>query len=212
MDIKYSNSSLKILAAAEKVFVEKGYDGSRVDEIAERAMINKSQLYYYFGSKENILKELMKKNIREAEEIVDQSFNISEILSQESFEKFIGKLFDFFKTKENIIRIAMIEMFKTNSSDITIFEMFAPLYKKIEVSVERMGLSVEKNSQLISFFFLDIMPLLTFITFSSKFSQYYGISQEGLELEFSTAYKRSQLKYFENLYTQKELLIHKNQQ
>jgi AcrR family transcriptional regulator len=41
----------RILAAAEIVFAEQGYDGARVDTIAERAAINKRMLYHYFGDK-----------------------------------------------------------------------------------------------------------------------------------------------------------------
>jgi AcrR family transcriptional regulator len=41
-----------ILAAATSVFAEKGLGGARVDEIAERAGVNKALLYHYFASKE----------------------------------------------------------------------------------------------------------------------------------------------------------------
>ncbi len=45
---------LKILAAAEAVFAEKGLDGARVDEIAALAGANKRMLYEYYESKENL--------------------------------------------------------------------------------------------------------------------------------------------------------------
>ncbi|MDP4282130.1 MAG: helix-turn-helix domain-containing protein [Bacteroidota bacterium] len=44
----------KILDAARKVFHQKGYDGARMQEIAEEAGINKSLLHYYFRSKDNL--------------------------------------------------------------------------------------------------------------------------------------------------------------
>ncbi|HUZ17601.1 MAG TPA: TetR family transcriptional regulator [Spirochaetia bacterium] len=43
-----------ILAAAMEVFVEKGWNGARMQEIADRAGINKALLHYYFRSKEKI--------------------------------------------------------------------------------------------------------------------------------------------------------------
>ena len=36
-----------ILEAAEKVFIEKGFDGARMQEIANKAKINKALLHYY---------------------------------------------------------------------------------------------------------------------------------------------------------------------
>lgn len=44
----------KILEAAKKVFMQKGLDGTRLDEIANEAGINKALLHYYFRSKEKL--------------------------------------------------------------------------------------------------------------------------------------------------------------
>ncbi|MDA3905776.1 MAG: TetR/AcrR family transcriptional regulator [Bacteroidales bacterium] len=46
------NTEEKIIAAAEKVFIEKGLAGARMQEIADEAGINKSLLHYYYRSKE----------------------------------------------------------------------------------------------------------------------------------------------------------------
>jgi AcrR family transcriptional regulator len=43
-----------ILEAATREFTEKGLGGARVNEIAERAHINKRMLYHYFGDKEEL--------------------------------------------------------------------------------------------------------------------------------------------------------------
>ena len=47
-------SQRRILAAATEVFAAQGLDGARVDEIAERAGINKRMLYHYFGNKDDL--------------------------------------------------------------------------------------------------------------------------------------------------------------
>ena len=44
----------QILAAAREVFITKGFEGARMQEIADRAGINKALLHYYFRSKENL--------------------------------------------------------------------------------------------------------------------------------------------------------------
>jgi len=48
------NTEEKILEAAKKVFVTKGNDGARMQEIADEAGINKSLLHYYYRSKEKL--------------------------------------------------------------------------------------------------------------------------------------------------------------
>ena len=50
----------KLLQTAEKVFVEKGFDGARVDEIASEAKVNKRMIYVFFGSKELLYIEVLK--------------------------------------------------------------------------------------------------------------------------------------------------------
>ena len=44
----------KIFEAATDVFIEKGMDGARMQEIADRAGINKALLHYYYRSKEKL--------------------------------------------------------------------------------------------------------------------------------------------------------------
>jgi AcrR family transcriptional regulator len=45
-----------ILEAARKVFIRKGLDGARMQEIADEAGINKALLHYYFRSKDKLFK------------------------------------------------------------------------------------------------------------------------------------------------------------
>ena len=49
-----SDSVQRILDAAIEVFAEVGYAGARMDEIANRASINKAALYYHIGGKKKL--------------------------------------------------------------------------------------------------------------------------------------------------------------
>lgn len=49
---KDENTESQILEAAKKVFQRKGMDGSRMQEIADEAGINKAMLHYYYRSKQ----------------------------------------------------------------------------------------------------------------------------------------------------------------
>lgn len=55
-----------LLATAERLFVAKGFDGTRIDEIAEDAGINKRMLYVYFGNKEQVYAEVLRTNFEGA--------------------------------------------------------------------------------------------------------------------------------------------------
>lgn len=51
---KKSKTALKIQQAATLLFAEKGYDGTIMDELAEKTGANKASIYYHFQSKENL--------------------------------------------------------------------------------------------------------------------------------------------------------------
>ncbi len=55
-----SDTEKIILEAAREVFSEKGLAGARMQEIADRANINKAMLHYYFRSKEKLFDEIFK--------------------------------------------------------------------------------------------------------------------------------------------------------
>lgn len=53
-----------ILRAAEAQFSEKGIYGTRVDEIAKEASINKRMIYEYYGSKEGLYKAVLERSYK----------------------------------------------------------------------------------------------------------------------------------------------------
>ena len=60
MEKKQDSTRERIKAAAWEVFVEKGRDGARMQEIADRAGANKAMIFYYFTSKDNLFEELIR--------------------------------------------------------------------------------------------------------------------------------------------------------
>ena len=59
-----STTEAKIKAAAEKVFMEKGFSATRTRDIAEEAGMNLSLLNYYFRSKENLYNIIMMEKLK----------------------------------------------------------------------------------------------------------------------------------------------------
>jgi TetR/AcrR family transcriptional regulator len=53
----------ELLTAALDLFVEKGYAGTRVEEVAQRAGVSKGTLFLYFASKEELFKAVVRENI-----------------------------------------------------------------------------------------------------------------------------------------------------
>ena len=57
---KDENTEVQILNAAKNVFQAKGMDGARMQEIADKAGINKAMLHYYYRSKQLLFEAVFK--------------------------------------------------------------------------------------------------------------------------------------------------------
>ena len=49
-----TDTKARILDAADEIFVRRGIDGARMQEIADRAGVNKALLHYHFRSKADL--------------------------------------------------------------------------------------------------------------------------------------------------------------
>lgn len=58
VDMGSDSTKEKIIQAAQQVFIRKGMDGARMQEIADEAGINKALLHYYFHSKEQLFNDV----------------------------------------------------------------------------------------------------------------------------------------------------------
>ena len=54
----YSEKQVQLIQAAEKLFADKGFDGTSVRDIAETAGMNLAMISYYFGSKEKLMEAM----------------------------------------------------------------------------------------------------------------------------------------------------------
>ena len=84
----------KIFRAAADVFEEKGYSGARMQEIADRAGINKALLHYYFSSKEQLFMSVFHVLLKKMFEKIFSIFN-EESSFKEKLKKFLDEHIEF---------------------------------------------------------------------------------------------------------------------
>ena len=56
--MEYNEKQVQIMETAETLFAEKGFNGTSVRDIAEKANVNLAMISYYFGSKDKLLEAL----------------------------------------------------------------------------------------------------------------------------------------------------------
>jgi AcrR family transcriptional regulator len=84
----------EITAAALEAFAEKGYAGTRVEEVAKRAGVSKGLMYLYFKTKEELFKAVVKSVVvRRIDQLIENTESTD--LSAENFIR--GPLLTFMK-------------------------------------------------------------------------------------------------------------------
>lgn len=83
----------KIFDAAHEMFTQKGMDGAKMQEIADRAGINKALLHYYFKTKEKLYETVARAVIGRAVPVIRQVFEGDQAL-EDKIRHFVGFYID----------------------------------------------------------------------------------------------------------------------
>lgn len=207
----------KILKAAEELFSTKGFDGTSVREVAEKAGVNKALIFYYFKSKEEILQSLFDTLIQDMKQeamrgLTQEKFKQMEqgnlvpdrdklkfsSLRDDEIELYmdaaINKSLDFYLERKNIIRILVAESLKKGDHSPLIFRATDLLTDKgadsISDVIEQNGVKLQiDNGALVDRFFTGLMPVLSFVIYFDEWKEHYHMSDEEFKEAFIKSYK-----------------------
>jgi AcrR family transcriptional regulator len=90
-----SDSRRMILLAAQEEFASHGLAGARVDNIAERAGLNKRLIYYYFNSKDQLFLEVLEHAYAEIR-AAEQALNLDQIDPIQAIRQLITFTWDYY--------------------------------------------------------------------------------------------------------------------
>ena len=167
MTEKEKNTEEIIFDAAHEVFVEKGFDGARMQEIAEKAGINKALLHYYYRTKEKLFKTIFERVFNNfIPKIV--GFMESDIPLFEKIELFVHSYLDFILRNPYVPNFIINEINRNPDNVVEMlggvitkndaFEKFSSLVKKeIEKGVIR---PIEPIQLLVNMVGLCVFPII----------------------------------------------------
>ena len=97
-----------ILEVAAQEFADKGLDGARIDEIAEKTNSSKRMIYYYFGGKDELYRAVLERSYaaireREAEE------NFEALPADAALKAHVEHTFDYHAKHPEFVRLVMNE-------------------------------------------------------------------------------------------------------
>ncbi len=168
-----------LLNAAEEVFAEHGFDGARVDAIAETAGYNKSLIFQYFGDKLGLYAAVIRRADDQTRKFQNRVLltlmgaNPTRDINRlkKLFGEYVGWYFDYLVENPRIMRIfnwEMAEGWQTFSKimterDFQDVEDFAPLFAQFQ----NAGIMRAEPSPLVQFttaifmshVYLAVLPL-----------------------------------------------------
>jgi len=140
---EYSEKQLAIIATAEKLFAEKGFDGASVRDIATEADVNVAMISYYFGSKEKLMEAVFEKrttDIRLKVENLIQNNNLSHL---QKINILIDDYVDKFIHQQEFHKIMMREQMIEKNTPIA--ALIHELKKKNLESIKKLIQDGQKN-------------------------------------------------------------------
>lgn len=194
------NARQRILQAAVKVFAEKSFEGSRIDEIAKEAGAPKSLIYYHFKSKDEILEVLVSEYLIEFADLL-------KIAEKDTHQTKAGQMMDrmqfhyreFFIRNADLTRTILIESLKKSAAEPIIFKMVEALVdteKKFGTLSEQPNYN--RNERLVAEFFTNIIPGFAFLCFYKSWTEYFNINQEELGALFTRIMATTHGAYHQN--------------
>jgi TetR/AcrR family transcriptional regulator len=158
------NSSTRILEAAKTVFLKKGLDATKMQDIAEEAGISRTSLHYYYHKKESlfeaIFEDALNKLMPELAEIINSNISFSE-----KIEIFISKYVDMLLHNPMLPRFILIELQRNPEKIINIVkakEIELKTLTTLEMQLEEEALNGRFKNISLAHFFSNLYSLCIF--------------------------------------------------
>lgn len=142
----------KIFETSMKLFAEKGYDATSIEEITSVVGVAKGTLYYHFSSKEEIFNFLVDEGMKLLKNSIEIKTSKCETTIEKLKEISIIQLKVIYKY-ENIITIVLSQMFGTGNRNVfcknKVLEYIGVIQKIIEEGLEKNEIR-KCNSKLMA--------------------------------------------------------------
>lgn len=161
-DENQSSTELKIFEAAREIFQSKGLEGARMQEIADKAEINKSMLHYYYRSKEKLFEKVYQLSIIKLIPQIASLLN-EDIPLEHKLRNFTEKYLELIKHNPDIPLFVLHEMNK-NPGRMKSF-MLNEIGKKVQPFLDQIRQEREKSNTVdlpAEQIMANIMSLLIF--------------------------------------------------
>lgn len=132
-----SSSRERILEVARAEFADRGFDGARLQDIAERAGLRHPTLLYYFSSKEGLYAAVIESTVLDWARDIHEAIT-NKLQGFDQVARLVETAFAFFEEHEDFVRIVRREAIQGGSRlQDAIAEFMRPLLLRAVAFLER---------------------------------------------------------------------------
>ena len=176
----------KIIAAARKLFTQKGFSATKTRDIAEEAGINLALLNYYFRSKQNLFQIIIEEKFDQLFGVINPILSNSEISLEEKIETLVTNYTNMLLGNDDLPLFVLSEI-KTNEFLIKRVRQNAEILSNpvIEKQLKERGFTTTGFN-----FIMNVMSLTLFPFMSKPLFVTSGLIKEEEFVHFITERKK----------------------
>ena len=188
----------RILQESEKLFALQGFEGTGIEEIAQRVGIRKSVIYYHFRNKEQILQTMLDDFLARGVAFKKDLFvrYAGDFMSR--LEQVMGEVIGFMEANRRIVTILVMESIK-NPRHVPLLELWnfrSPAAREVVASAEALHIETAKTVQsldgdqsgMVESFFMLSFPMIGYAVFSDRWCEHNGYDKQRSRRDFIDAY------------------------
>ncbi|HVM73150.1 MAG TPA: TetR/AcrR family transcriptional regulator [Anaerolineales bacterium] len=176
----------KILTAALDAFATKGFEGTRVDQLAQAAGVNKAMIYYFFGSKEGLFNELFQMEMEQLKQELAEVLENRDARSLEEMSAATRQFLEYVESKESILRVLMSGAIFHATLQKDLFQLL-DLTTAVGIEAAQKvgrGSPASKGDELLHELFSGLLPIIYFVLLRDGLETYYHWEREALTERF----------------------------
>ena len=181
-----STTEEKIIAAARKLFIQKGFSATRTRDIAEEAGINLALLNYYFRSKQNLFQIIIEEKFDTLFGLIGPILSDKEVPLEEKISTLVASYTQMLLENEDLPLFVLSEI-KSNEFILEKVKQNAELLSQpvIENQLKERGFTISSFN-----FIMNVMSLTLFPFMSKPLFVASGLVKEDEFAQFVTERKK----------------------
>ena len=129
---KSAETRERLLDTAEELFIQEGFNGTSISDVATRAGVNKALIYYYFKNKQDLFDAVIERTFTIHNKTVMSAINTGKTV-REQIHAIVDGYLDYAEENPGHLRLTQREICSHNSNTKSIAKRFEPIYQFVTV-------------------------------------------------------------------------------